>query len=290
MLFLAEAFTRPPMMHTLGMVGFTQSYTYFTWRNTKWELEEYGRELVAANDYMRPNFFVNTPDILPYHPAVRRAGDVQHPGDPGRHDVARVGRLRRLRAVRERGAARPAARSTSTRRSSSCGRGTGPRPSATGRTLAPHLTRLNAIRKAHPALHYLRNLRFHQTSSHEIIATASAVRDGDDTVIVVVNLDPHSVRATSLALDMPALGLGWHDTFTVTDAFTGESYQWGERPFVRLDPYTQPAHILTVTRRPTVPTPAARKRDRDDRRVPRRHLGHSRGTRSGTSAPSSTRC
>ena len=251
-LFLAEAFTRPPMMHTLGMVGFTQSYTYFTWRNAKWELEEYGRELVAANAYMRPNFFVNTPDILPY--ALQYGGPVMfniratlaatlspawgvYAGyELFENEALKAGGEEYLNSEKFQLRPRDWAKAEQE-----------------GRTLAPHLTALNAIRKAHPALHYLRNLRFHQTSSSELIAYSKrVVVDGvDDTVIVVVNLDPHSVRAGQLALDMPALGLDWQDTFTVTDAFSGEVYEWGEYPFVRLDPYAQPAHILHVTRRPS---------------------------------------
>ena len=248
-LFLAEAFTRPPMMHLLGMVGFTQSYTYFTWRTTKWELEEYGRELVASNDYMRPNFFVNTPDILPYHlqyggPAMFSIRATLAATMSPAWGVYAGFELFENEALKAHGKEYLNSEKFQLR----------PRDWAAaereGRSLAPHLTRLNAIRKAHPALHYLRNLHFHTTTSAELIAYSKT--HGDDTVIVVVNLDPHSVRAGSLSLDMPALGLAWTDTFTVTDAFTGETYTWGERPYVQLDPHTQPAHILTVTRRPPV--------------------------------------
>ena len=256
-LFLAEAFTRPPMMHTLGMVGFTQSYTYFTWRNTKAELEEYGRELVAANDYMRPNFFVNTPDILPTAlqyggPAMfsiratlaatmSPAWGVYAGYELYENEALRAGGEEYLNS--EKFQLRPRDWAAAERE---------------GRTLAPHLTRLNAIRRAHPALHYLRNLVFHHADSPEIIVYSKRVvrDDVDDTVIVVVNLDPHAVRATTLVLDMPSLGLDWDDTFSVRDELTGAAYEWGQRPFVQLDPYTQPAHILTVTRRPvTIPTP-----------------------------------
>ncbi|MDX6257471.1 MAG: hypothetical protein QOJ11_3805 [Frankiales bacterium] len=255
-IFLAEAFTRPPMMHMLGMVGFTQSYTYFTWRNAKWELEEYLRELVAANDYMRPNFFVNTPDILPTilqygGPAafsiratlaatMSPAWGVYAGYELYENEALRAGGEEYLNS--EKFQLRPRDWAAAERE---------------GRSLAPHLTRLNAIRKAHPALHYLRNLVFHHADSAEIIAYSKSIsRDGaDDTVIVVVNLDPHSVRATTLALDMPALGLGWDDTFSVRDELTGAVYEWGQRPYVQLDPFTQPAHILSITRRPaTAPT------------------------------------
>ena len=247
-LFLAEAFTRPPMMHTLGKVGFTQSYTYFTWRNEKWELEEYLRELVAANDYMRPNFFVNTPDILPTAlqyggPAIfsirstlaatmSPAWGVYAGFELFENEALHAGGEEYLNS--EKFQLRPRDWAAAERQN---------------RTLAPHLTRLNKIRKAHPALHYLRNLRFHHADLAEIIAYSK--KSGDDVVIVVVNLDPHSVRATTLALDMPALGLDWNDTFSVRDELTGHVFEWGQRPYVQLDPFTQPAHILTITRRPS---------------------------------------
>ncbi|MDX6200797.1 MAG: hypothetical protein QOJ83_297, partial [Frankiales bacterium] len=190
-LFLAEAFTRPPMMHTLAMVGFTQSYTYFTWRNAKWELEEYLRELVAANDYMRPNFFVNTPDILPTvlqygGPAafsiratlaatMSPAWGVYAGYELYENEALKAGGEEYLNS--EKFQLRPRDWAAAERE---------------GRSLAPHLTRLNEIRKAHPALHYLRNLVFHHADSAEIIAYSKRLPgDGaDDTVIVVVNLDP----------------------------------------------------------------------------------------------------
>jgi starch synthase (maltosyl-transferring) len=251
-LFLAEAFTRPPMMHTLGKVGFTQSYTYFTWRNEKWELEEYGRELVAAGGYMRPNFFVNTPDILPTMlqyggPAafsiratlaatMSPSWGVYAGYELYENEALRAGGEEYLNS--EKFQLRPRDWVAAERE---------------GRTLAPHLTRLNAIRRAHPALHYLRNLRFHHADADQIIVYSKRVAlpgKGDDTVLVVVNLDPHSVRDSMLALDMPALGLDWDETFTVRDEFSGAFYEWGQRPYVRLDPFSQPAHVLTVTRSP----------------------------------------
>ena len=126
-LFLAEAFTRPAIMHGLGTLGFTQSYTYFTWRTAAREMREYCEELVAAADHMRPNFWPNTPDILPESlqdggPAMFRIravlASLLQPG---------LGHVRRVRAVRARGAGR-APRSTSTTRSTSCGPAPGRRP------------------------------------------------------------------------------------------------------------------------------------------------------------------
>jgi starch synthase (maltosyl-transferring) len=125
---------------------------------------------------------------------------------------------------------------------------------AEGRSLAPYLTRLNQIRREHPALQQLRNLRLHRTESEEVMAFSKRARqdvDGipvDDTVIVVVDLDPHGARETVVELDLPALGLEWGESFSVHDLLTGSSWLWGARNYVRLDPFVEPAHILVVRR------------------------------------------
>jgi starch synthase (maltosyl-transferring) len=122
------------------------------------------------------------------------------------------------------------------------------RAEAEGRSLTPYLTMLNRVRREHPALHWLRNLTFHWCDSPEILAfSKTLVRDGQrDTVIGVVNLDPHATRETTLHLDMSALGHDWSDVIEVKDEVTGQHFWWGEQPYVRLDPYTEPAHVLTV--------------------------------------------
>src|SRR5699024_6811408 len=110
-----------------------------------------------------------------------------------------------------------------------------------GQSLAPYLTRLNEIRREHPALHRLRNLWFHQPDNDQIICyskseprTAAGADDGDrDTVIVVVNLDPHHAQETTVRLDLPAFGLDWHERFRVRDELTGAEYSWGEHNYVR---------------------------------------------------------
>ena len=162
-LFLAEAFTRPPMMHPLAKIGFHQSYTYFTWRNAKWELEEYLRELARpAAAYMRPNFFVNTPDILHAYlqyggpPAFKiravLAATLLSPSygvysgyELFEHVAVRPGSEEYLDS--EKYQYRPRDWAAAER---------------TGESLAPYLTQLNEIRRAHPALHRLRNLHFHR--------------------------------------------------------------------------------------------------------------------------------
>jgi len=120
-----------------------------------------------------------------------------------------------------------------------------------GRSLAPLLTKLNAIRRAHPALRQLRNLRWHQPDNEQIIAFSKRFPvDGaeDDCVLVVVNLDPHGVREGTVHVDMAALGLDPGEPYTVHDELSGETWTWGEHNYVRLDPFVEPAHVLVVRR------------------------------------------
>jgi len=245
-LFLAEAFTRPPMMRTLGTIGFHQSYTYFTWRNAKWELEAYLTELAHETSHvMRPNLFVNTPDIL--HEYLQYGGPaafkiraaVAATGSPTwgvyagfelfEHVAVRPGSEEYLDS--EKYQLRPRDWDAAT---------------AEGRTLAPYLTRLNEIRRAHPALQQLRDLTLHASEDESILVFSKTA--GDDTVIVVVNVDPHAVRETTVHLNMPALGYDWHEHVVVHDQITDATWTWGEHNYVRLDPYVEPAHILVVRR------------------------------------------
>ena len=115
---------------------------------------------------------------------------------------------------------------------------------AEGRSLAPYLTRLNELRRAHPALQLLRNVAIHASDDENVLVFSK--RAGDDTVIVVVSLDPHSTRETTVHLDLPALGLTPGDSFVVHDEITGADWSWGQHNYVRLDPTHEPAHLLTV--------------------------------------------
>jgi starch synthase (maltosyl-transferring) len=117
-----------------------------------------------------------------------------------------------------------------------------------GQSLAPYLSRINEIRRAHPALHWLRNLRFHRSDDDNIIVFSKSRRTTgiDDTVIVVANLDPHSTHETMIHLDMPQLGLQWQDSFEAHDLITGQSWRWWEHNFVRMGWGTEPVHILHV--------------------------------------------
>ncbi len=242
-LFLAEAFTRPAMMHTLAKIGFQQSYTYFTWRNDKAELEEYLRELSGpAADYMRPNFFVNTQDILHAYlqyggpPAFKVRAVLAATLSPtwGVYSGYELCERTPLRAESEeyldseKYQYRPRDWS---------------RPE---QTLAPYITALNRLRREHRSLQRLRNLRLHSADSNSVMTYSK--RDGDDTVLVVVNLDPHTTREATVHLDLPALGRDWGDHFAVHDEVTGADYVWGRRNYVRLDPQVEPAHIFTLPR------------------------------------------
>ncbi|QEU87803.1 DUF3416 domain-containing protein [Streptomyces viridosporus T7A] len=242
--FLAEAFTRPAMMHTLAQIGFQQSYTYFTWRTTKRELTEYLTELAGeAACYMRPNLFANTPDILPAY--------LQHGGRPAFEVRAVLAatlapawgiysgyELCENTPLREGGEEYLDSEKYQLR----------PRDweaaEREGRTIAPLITRLNTIRRENPALQQLRNLYFHHADKEEVIVYAK--RKGSNTVLVVANLDPHHTQEATVSLDMPQLGLDWHESVPVRDELTGETYHWGRANYVRLGPGG--AHVLVVGR------------------------------------------
>ena len=116
--------------------------------------------------------------------------------------------------------------------------------------IAAYITRLNAIRKAHPALHWLRNLRFHHVDQPELLCFSKRDPRGEDTVLVVVNLDPHQPREATVWLDLPALGMESNADFVVTDELSGQAYRWGQANYVRLDPVYEPAHIFQVKTSP----------------------------------------
>lgn len=245
-IFLAEAFTAPAMMHALGKAGFHQSYTYFTWRTSKSELIDYGREVSTQSDaYFRPNFWVNTPDINPFHlhsgnPAVfalravlastlspswgMYAGYELYEHIPFKLDGEEYLDSEKYEIkIRDwDGAAKK------------------------GITLAPFITQLNAIRAANPALNYLRNLVFHHTESESIIAYSK--REGENIILIVVNLDPNFAQGTIIHWDMTSLGIKG-TLFEVEDLLDGSHFNWSPDTYVSLDP-TRPvgkvAHICRV--------------------------------------------
>ena len=244
--FLSEAFTRPAMMRGLGTVGFHQSYTYFTWRNEAGEIADYLHELSHETSHvLRPNFFVNTPDILTAYlqyggpAAFKVRAALAATGSPSwgvyagfelfEHVALRPGSEEYLDSEKYQVRVRDWAGAE-----------------REGRSLAPYLTRLNEIRRAHPALQRLRNVTVHASDNAQILCFSR--RTGDDAVIVVLNVDPHHTQETTVHLDMPALGLEWTDTFSAHDEITGEAWHWGEHDYVRLDPGHEPAHVLHVRR------------------------------------------
>jgi starch synthase (maltosyl-transferring) len=252
-IFLAEAFTRPAMMAGLAIIGFHQSYTYFTWRNSADELTEYLRELSGpAAAYMRPNFFVNTPDILSEY--LQRGGPAAF-------------RVRAVLAATlspswgvysgyelcENVAVVPGSEEYMDSEKYQYRPRDWEHAETVAADISPFITHLNMIRKNHPALHWLRNLRFHHSDQPEILCfskSASATADGvarRDTVLVVVNLDPYRPREATIWLDPAALGVQAGAELVVTDELSGESYRWGQANYVRLDPAARPAHIFTVT-------------------------------------------
>jgi starch synthase (maltosyl-transferring) len=249
-IFLSEAFTRPAMMHTLAAIGFHQSYTYFTWRNTAAELTEYLRELAGpAAAYMRPNFFVNTPDILCQY--------LQHAGPPAFAVRAVLAAMMSPSwgvysgyELAENIPLVPGSEEYLDSEKYFYRARDWDKAAELGLTLAPLLTRLNQLRRAHPALRWLRNVRFHASDQPDILCFSKRVTadfgDTPDTVIVVVNLDPNSAREATVWLDGAALGIDTAAGFTVTDELTGQQFSWGQANYVRLDPAVAPAHILTV--------------------------------------------
>jgi starch synthase (maltosyl-transferring) len=240
-IFLAEAFTRPAMMHTLAQIGFQQSYTYFTWRNTKHELTEYLTELSGeAAAYMRPNLFVNTPDILHAY--------LQHGGRPAFEVRAVLAAT--LSPTWGLYSGYELCENTPLREGSeeyldSEKYQLRPRDwDNAPDDISPLVTRLNEIRRKHPSLRRLRNLRFHHADNDAVIAYSK--RTGPDTVLVVANLDPHHTQEATVSLDMPQLGLDGNASLSVRDELTGAVYHWGERNYVRLEPGREPAHVFHV--------------------------------------------
>ena len=251
-IFLAEAFTRPAMMHQLGKSGFQQSYTYFTWRNTKAELEAYLNELAHQTaDYFRPNFWVSTPDILTEYLQF---------GGPAGHKIramiaAMAGPSWGMYAGYElvEVVARPGAEEHIDSEKYEYKPRDWKAAEKSGRSIAPFITRLNEIRNENPAVRQLRNLEVHYSDDASILVfskhlDAAHTADGKpEIIIVVVNTDPHSARETTVHIDVGRAGIH-ADEFEVTDLFTGKSFDWTAHNFVRIDSREVPGHVFKVTK------------------------------------------
>jgi starch synthase (maltosyl-transferring) len=241
-LFLAEAFTRPKMMKVLAKAGFSQSYTYFTWRNTKSELMEYMIELTQTpmREYFRPNFFTNTPDILP--PVLQTGGTAafkmrlvlaatlassygiysgfelceneaipgtEEPRDSEKYEI-------KFRDPHQHG------------------------------NIREYIARINEIRRANRALQDFLNILFLPTDNDQILLFVKKTPDYKNIILVAVNLDPGNVHEATGVVSAPAVGVEPGQSYRVIDLLTGADYTWSERNYIRLDPRVEPAHIFRV--------------------------------------------
>jgi starch synthase (maltosyl-transferring) len=241
---LAEAFTRPRVMSKLAEIGFTQSYTYFAWRTSKWELEEYVRELAhgPVADWFRPNFWPNTPDIL---------------SGPLRNGPPSAFRMRLLLAATlapsygiysgyELCENEPAS-DTNEEYLDSEKYAIKSRDWDRADSLAPFITTVNDIRRRHPAFAELRTITFHYVDNDDLIAYSKRSGDGTDVILCVVNLSTDREHEASLWLDLAALGVEPGSSFELVDELSGLTYTWsGERQYIRLDPSIAPGHVFHV--------------------------------------------
>jgi starch synthase (maltosyl-transferring) len=244
-IFLSEAFTRPKMMKALAKAGFNQSYTYFTWRNSKHELIEYFTELTQTemSEYFRPNLWTNTPDILPFvlqeggRPAfmirVTLAATLstlygiysgyelcENEPLPGREEYLDSEKYQ----FKERDWNAPG-------------------------NIKDWIARLNKIRKENRALQFYTNLRFHDADNDAILFYSKMTAARDNIILVVVNLDPHRKQNSFVYVPIESFGQMESDVYQVQDLLSGATYTWrGSRNYVELDPHIQPAHVFLVRR------------------------------------------
>lgn len=243
-IFLSEAFTRPKIMNLLAKIGFNQSYTYFTWRNTKHELTQYLTELTLhwPKDYFRPNFFANTPDILPkYLQTSGRSGFIirftlaatlagnygiysgfelceAEPIAPGKEEYLNSEKYEYK-----------------------------PRDWHAPGNIRDHIRKVNAIRHENPALHEFKNLRFYTADNSQVLFYGKTSKTGANTVFVAVNLDPHNVQETYIHMPLESFGITPSTPYVLDDLLHGHSWEWtGSRQHLRLDPHTNPVAIFRL--------------------------------------------
>jgi starch synthase (maltosyl-transferring) len=244
-IFLAEAFTKAPMMHALGKAGFHQSYTYFTWRTSKHELITYSEEVAHQSAaFFRPNFWVNTPDINPFHLqsgnpaifAIRAALASTLTPSWGMYAGFELYEHRRFK---EGGEEYLDSEKYEIKVRDWAG------AEKKQLTLAPFITVLNKIRRENIALQRLRNLRFHHCDNDQILAYSK--REGDNLILVVVNLDPNFAQETTIHWDMKVLGIN-EGNFEVTDLIDSAQYQWSPHTYVRLDPTRLSGKVVHIAK------------------------------------------
>lgn len=245
-IFLSEAFTRPKMMQVLAKVGFAQSYTYFTWRNAKWELIEYLTELTQTEmcEYFRANFFANTPDILPVF--------LQQGGRPA--FLIRAALAATLSPVYGIYSGFELCENTPTPGKeeyldSEKYHFQGRDWNAPG-NIKDFITRLNTIRRENRALQQYTNIRFHPAENENILFYSKTTIDGQNLLLLAVTLDPRNTQAAFVQVPIAMFGIGESETYQVEDLLSGEKFSWtGSRNFVSLDPHLRPAHIFRIRRR-----------------------------------------
>jgi starch synthase (maltosyl-transferring) len=243
-IFLSEAFTKPKMMRALAKVGFTQSYTYFTWRNTKWELIEYLTKLTKSGmeEYFRPNFFTNTPDILTRilqeggRPAFKMRLVLAATLSPSYgiysgyelcENEAALGTEEYKDSEKYQVKVRDWNREGN---------------------IKDFIAKVNAIRRSNPAMQRLTNLDFLPSDNDQILFYCKKTEDMSNVLLVAVNLDPLHVQECTVHVPESTIGLRPGDKFTVKDLLTDAAYVWSAHNYVRLDPQVEPAHILRVER------------------------------------------
>jgi starch synthase (maltosyl-transferring) len=247
-LFLSEAFTRPKVMYRLAKGGFTQSYTYFTWRNTKYEITQYFTEVSKppVSDFFRPNLWPNTPDILPEF--------LQFGGRPA--FALRLVLAATLGAsygiygpafeLQEHLPLKPGGEEYLDSEKYQLRTWNLDRPDSL-RDLIAHI---NRIRRENAPLQSDRGLKFHAVDNESLIAYSKSSDEGSDSVLVIVNLDPHHAHSGWLSLELADLGVGTEKPYQVHDLLSGARYLWqGARNYVSLDPAHTPAHIFRIRRR-----------------------------------------
>ncbi len=243
-IFLSEAFTRPKVMKALAKAGFSQSYTYFTWRNNKSEITEYLTELAhsEAAEYFRPNFFTNTPDILtdilqtggrpaftmrlvlaatlsPSYGIYSGYELCENAAVPGTEEYLDSEKYQ----IKARNWDRPG-------------------------NIKEFVALLNRIRNHNAALHQLSNLQFLAADNDQILFYAKTTSDSSNVLLVAVNLDPAQWHECTVTVPPSLVGIAPGQNYRVIDLLTGAVYTWGERNYVRLDPQVAPAHIMRVER------------------------------------------
>jgi starch synthase (maltosyl-transferring) len=244
--FLSEAFTRPRVMYALAKVGFDQSYTYFTWRNSKPEIVEYFTELTRTDvrEFFRPNLFTNTPDILPEY--------LQYGGRPA--FMARLVLAATLGASYGiysgfelcEHAARPGTEEYLDSEKYEIKH----RDWTQRGNLRAYIARINAIRRENPALLANDRLRFHPVDNEQLICFSKSTPDLTNVVTVVVNLDPHNVHAGWVDIPIEELGIGPEESYQAHDLIGDGRYLWhGRRNYVQLDPAQSPAQVYRIRHR-----------------------------------------